>query len=70
VKEPHGMRKATPEGTRRLEAAQQALRDVISDTELTGKRRADAVSRGRRLVQFLEANADTRTPMETGSFKS
>lgn len=60
-----GARKATPEGAARVEAARQQLRDVINNPDLVGKQRADAIANGKQLVSFLEANADTRKPLET-----
>jgi hypothetical protein len=64
-----GARKATKEGTARVKAAQQQLRDIINDPDLVGKQRADAIANHRELINFLSANADTRKPLKTDYFK-
>lgn len=57
-----GARKATPEGTAKVEAAKQRLRDIINNPDIVGRQRVDMIANGKNLIAFLETHADTRRP--------
>jgi hypothetical protein len=59
-------RKVTQEGLDRVEAARQALRDIINNPDITGPARSDAIENGKNLIAFLDSNADTRRPLDEG----
>jgi hypothetical protein len=53
-----GARKSTKEGQKRVEDAQQRLREIINNPDIVGKQRADMISNGRNLIGFLQAKAN------------
>lgn len=55
-----GARRFTAEGMARMEAAQEALREVIRNPDIVGRARADAIENGKNLVAFLQANGASK----------